>query len=161
MRDTLIRVIVLSSTMVVGGLVAMRYTEAKGLGAVPIFATPMVFAQGACTDATLRGGYGYGGQGSFAADSSAVSVAEVGRMDFDGKGGVKGDYSFVSPAGSERREYTGSYHVAHDCTGNATVKIGDVAFTTNLVVADLGGGILYSEVSPNLVITGQMYRVSP
>lgn len=161
MRDTVVRILLLSSTMVFGSLVAMRFTEAKTIGAAPAFEPPKVFAQGACTDGTLRGAYGYGGSGSFTADNKATTVAEVGRMDFDGAGGVKGVYSFVSPVGSERREYAGTYHVAHDCTGSATVKIADVTFTSNFVVADLGGGVLYSEVSPNLVVTGRMSRINP
>ena len=161
MRDTTLRILLLSSTMVFGGIVAMRYTEAKTAGSAPVFDPPRVFAQGACTDGTLRGAYGYGGSGSFTADNKATSVAEVGRMDFAGAGGVKGVYSFVSPVGSERREYTGSYHVEHDCTGSVMVKITGVTFTSNFVVADLGASILYSEVSPNLVITGRMYRINP
>ena len=147
--------------MIIGGMVALRYSEARTLGSAPVFDTQKVFAQGACSDATLRGGYGYGGEGAFTADSKAVSVAEVGRMDFDGAGGVKGVYSFVSAIGSERHEYTGTYRIVSDCTGSATVKIGEMTFTSNLVVANLGGSILYSEVSPNLVVTGQMLRINP
>ena len=161
MRDTVNRILLLTSTMVIGGLVAMRYTEAQTTGSPPVFQVPKVLALGACSDATLRGGYGYGGQGSFTADNKATSVAEVGRMDFDGNGGVKGVYSFVSPMGSERRQYTGNYRIAHDCTGSATVNIGGVTFTSNFVIANLGGSVLFSEASPNLVVTGYMYRISP
>ena len=67
MRDTVLRILLLSSTMVFGSLIAMRYTEAKTIGAAPVFEPPKVFAQEIKVGAELgaigegSSGIGFGG----------------------------------------------------------------------------------------------------
>jgi hypothetical protein len=121
-----------------------------------------VEAQGSCSAGMLIGAFGYAGDGSItAADGRAVSIAEIGIITFDGAGNLSGIYSAVADGKSERREYSGVYSVAENCTANAQFKIRDANYNVNFVVANGGGCLSYSEVGPDSVIAGLMTRTFP
>lgn len=115
-------------------------------------------AQGACSAATLSGAYGYQGDGSVMIENRVLSLAEVGVFTFNGRGGVTGVYSASAAGLVERMTFSGTYEIGANCTGNMKFKVGDADYVTNFAVASAGNTVLYSEVGPNTVITGQAGR---
>ena len=118
-------------------------------------------AQGACSAATVFGAYGYQGDGQVTVDGKVFSLAEIGILTFNGKGGVTGTYSAVAAGAVERLTFTGSYELAGDCTANLKFTVGSANYLTNFVVANMGNTLFYSEVGPNTVIVGQGARTFP
>ena len=115
-------------------------------------------AQGACSAATLSGAYGYQGDGSVMLENRVLSLAEVGVFTFNGRGGVTGVYSASAAGLVERMTFSGAYEIADNCTGNIQFKVGEASYVTNFAVASGGNVLLYSEVGPTTVITGNAGR---
>ena len=90
-------------------------------------ALPVAYAQ-TCSNQTLKGSYGYTVTGTVVSSVGPISpgpFGAVGRITFDGKGGVStvrtlSDNGAVLPhdAGS------GSYTLNSDCTGSFTISVG-------------------------------------
>lgn len=112
----------------------------------------------ACSAETLKGAFGYAADGVITFNNLTLSVAEVGLSSYDGAGGIKGVYSLVTPLGSERMEFTGTYTVAEDCTGNAQIKVRGETLNQNFVVNSDGLGIFYSETGGGITMTGVSAR---
>jgi hypothetical protein len=117
----------------------------------------------ACSNASLRGTYGYSSQGfvSVTPDISPalfLPQAQTGLVTFDGKGNSSGTYTINStdPAGGVGRgTFTGTYAINSDCTGTAEVLIdvgGSVHVDTVVlsptefvsINTDAGSSIIYS-----------------
>ena len=54
--------------------------------------------------------------------------------------------------------FSGAYEIADNCTGNIQFKVGEASYVTNFAVASAGNVLLYSEVGPTTVITGNAGR---
>ncbi len=110
---------------------------------------------GSCTAATIAGSYGFQGEGVTVLDGKAVSVADIGVLNFDGKGGMTGSFSTIAGGQAARSEFTGGiYEMTDVCFGSAGYKLGDATYQFNFVVASGSNQILYSELAPSYVVTG-------
>lgn len=144
-------------TMTIGGW--LWYSESNR--PVSVFKMAVVKAQSGCSNASVNGAYGYGGQGIVTADGTTFSVAEIGRMDFNGSGGLTGVYSLSVAGVRSVKNFTGTYLVGSDCTATATYSGGDGSGTLNFVVANGGASILYSETSAGVTVSGGGYKINP
>lgn len=107
-----------------------------------------VHDDGACTNASLRGAYGFYRTGS----TSAGPLAALGSLTFDGKGNLAGSQS-VSRNGAFTFDVPimGPYVVNEDCTGKFLAPDG-VTEVARIVVTDRGGGFyIMSESAGNAV----------
>jgi hypothetical protein len=118
-----------------------------------------VDALGACSAATLNGSYGYGAQGSITANGAVISLGEIGILKFDGSSAVSGTYSASTAGVVERKDYSGTYEIAANCTGNAKFSIGGVDYVMNFVLTQNGNGYNYSIVGGGSVLTGSGARM--
>ncbi len=111
----------------------------------------------ACSNASLKGTYGFSQQGftevpANISPAGFVPVAETGLSAFDGNGILSGTFTFATTTaagGVVRGTFTGTYSVEADCSGTAVVQtsLGDT-FTFDLVV--LGPGKLTAiDTDPN------------
>jgi hypothetical protein len=104
-------------------------------------------AGGACSNADLKGTFGF-----YRAGTTAVGgLAAVGILSFDGKGHSSVLQS-VSRGGDLSFDEVGDflYHVNSDCTGNGSTTDGD-EFTRLVVVDDGNGFYIFSETEGNAV----------
>ena len=115
-------------------------------------------AETACSAGLMKGAYSYQGDGSITAEGKVFSISEIGTLNFDGAGAVKGIYSASLSGLVERREFGGKYEIGSDCTANATFKIGDADYVMNFVVANLGNSLLFSTTGGGITITGGAAR---
>ena len=97
-----------------------------------------------CSNASLKGTYGYSAQGFTEAPANVspagfVPFAQTGLSAFDGKGNIlSGTFTFATTTaagGVFSGTFTGTYSVGADCSGTAVVQTdaGDT-FTFDLVV---------------------------
>ncbi len=104
----------------------------------------------ACSNASLKGAYGFSSQGftevpANISPAGFVPFAITGLSAFDGNGNIlSGTFTFATTTaagGVSRGTFTGTYSVAADCSGTAVVLTdGGDTFTFDLVV--LGPGKL-------------------
>ena len=76
-----------------------------------------------CSEADLKGKFAYTSTGFIVADAPPALVgplAEVGTIDFDGKGGVKFTFNSSTNGAVGPGSATGTYEVKDDCTGTFT-----------------------------------------
>lgn len=105
---------------------------------------PAVYAQGGCTNATLKGNYGFNFNGFIAPGKSPkgreVPWDVVGVFTADGAGNVSISYTAaINGTADTAQTASGSYTVNPDCTGSVSYTAGDAAgLTFNMVI--LGGG---------------------
>ena len=84
------------------------------------------YAQSECTNATLRGSYGF----NFTGATGALPLAIVGVANFDGDGTASATYTISSNGTVETGVHiTGTYKVNPDCTGSATDMTNDLHYT--------------------------------
>ncbi len=87
-----------------------------------------------CSNATLKGAYGFSSQG-FAevtpdiSPAGFVPFAQTGLIMYDGKGNITSgtftDSTTTANGGSFRGTFTGTYAVNGDCSGTIVVDLGD------------------------------------
>jgi hypothetical protein len=107
-------------------------------------------------DATLRGAYMSKGGGTVV---GVGSVAFIGTVYFDGKGGITNPYT-VSFAGTISRVVgKATYTVNSDCTATFTTTTDPIQHFDMRVSPD-GSKIDYIETDPNTVISGSASRVN-
>jgi hypothetical protein len=102
-----------------------------------------------CSNATLKGSFGFYRTGS----TAAGTLAAVGIITFDGQGHADatqsiskgGDYDFDV-------EFPGLYEIDSDCTGKGLTTDGDEF--ARLVVVDGGRGLLMFSESPGNAVYG-------
>jgi len=110
--------------------------------AVLLPSTSTLYAQNACSSATLNANYAvtFSGFGTLHKSVPAVPVAAVGVLSFDGAGNVSFSSLTLAFNGSISTETgSGSYTVNSDCTGSFSLTSGSIAgLTFNMVI--IGGG---------------------
>ncbi len=108
-----------------------------------------------CSVHSLRGGYGFKGEGSAAGIGAIINV---GRIRFDGAGGfavtdVLNLNGFVLP----REIAGGSYTVNADCTGTATFYAPppvNLEIHLNLVLVGNGREAFFIQTDPGIIFSG-------
>jgi len=121
----------------------------------------------ACTNAAVEGGFGFEATGVFLAGAPATGpVAFIGELKFavndSGKGEITGHVA-SSEDGTiltfADEPVTGSYRVAADCTGTATIKPkGGPELHFSLVVVDGGKQMLAIETDADTVVSGTLVK---
>jgi hypothetical protein len=139
---------------------------------VPLFATALVLgivprAQAGehreCSNATLRGSYGYTAEGTLlptiAPPPSAGPFAEIGRQTFDGRGNTEATATASANGNIVELTIAGTYTVNSDCTGSMTFDVSPLGIKGNvkLVIDDDGGEIRTVDTDAGTIET-RVYR---
>jgi hypothetical protein len=140
---------------------------------VCIMAVPMLYAQNvaaqeshrlkACSNATLRGSFGYTSTGtlldSYVPPPFAGPFAEVGRQTFDGKGNTDATATSSSNGNIVKLTIDGTYTVNPDCTGALTLNVSPFGATVHAdFVIDDDATELRAIVSDSGVIESRVYK---
>ena len=138
MRTTLLRISLLTSALLVGFTAYLHLQPAKP-ARTPLFQMPRVMAQNGCSPATIAGNYGFGTEGTVSVLGGKMEIAQLGNMEFKEGGTLTGSYT-VSVRGipNVTGDFTGTYQVAADCTGSATIDAGGEKSLVNFVVGNKG-----------------------
>jgi hypothetical protein len=138
----------------------------KGFLALHLFSEGFAVKQGSptCTDAGVKGRFGFETSGVFLAEAPATAVAFIGELrltvNSSGEGVISGhlaaseDGTFVTEV-----PVTGSYRVGADCRGRATIRpkgLPEMHFS--LVVVDCGKEMLAIETDPDTVVSGSLVK---
>jgi hypothetical protein len=100
-----------------------------------------------CSDATLRGSFGYTGTGTllpeYAAPPFAGPFAEVGRQSFDGNGHTKATATLSANGNILTVTIEGTYAVKANCTGRMILNVSPLgsAVRVDFVIDDDGAEI--------------------
>ena len=139
-----------------------------GFLALHLFSEGFAVKQGSpvCSNAGVKGSFGFETTGVFLAGAPATAVAFIGELKLSvndsGDGVIKGhvaaseDGTFLAIADEP---VTGYYKVGADCTGRATITpkgLSEMHFT--LVVVDGGKQMLAIETDANTVVSGTLQR---
>ena len=120
-----------------------------GFAAILMAAAAPAFADGNCSVATLRGGYGATGTGSLAPNNQAPA-ALIARLVFDGAGNFTATETRSINGMVARLSFSGTYTLNAACQGSATLSGGtnasydlvvDAAGTHVRAIAVVGGTI--------------------
>ena len=116
-----------------------------------------------CSNAALKGGFGYSSTGtlldSYVPPPFAGPFAEVGRQTFDGKGKTAGTATISSNGNINRVTIEGTYKVNPDCTGSMTLFIPAFGATVHAdFVIDEDGAEIRAIVTESGVIESRVYR---
>jgi hypothetical protein len=117
-------------------------------------------ADGGCTNASLRGAYGFADQGQ-AFDASGTEVAEIaaaGRIVFDGNGGLTGTEWESLDGVITTIPFIGTYVVQPDCTGRTHIHDGMTA-DLRFMIVEGGQEANYFVTDPGVVAEGQIVKV--
>jgi hypothetical protein len=120
-----------------------------------------------CSNATIRGEYGFNFSGQILAGPTAGPIAGAGMIVFDGKGNLTEVDHVVSngtPPPVEWRVATGTYTVNADCTGTAEIDFtdGSPPIHLSMVVVRRGLEILNVVDNPGTAISSvSIQRDSP
>jgi hypothetical protein len=139
----------------------------KGFLAVHAFSEGFAVKQGArtCTNADVIGSFGFETTGLFLSGAPATGwVAFIGKLELtvkpSGEGAISGHV-----AGSEGdtalafTPVTGSYSVASDCTGTATITPkGQSLMSFSFVVVERGKQMLAIETDANTIVSGTLMK---
>jgi hypothetical protein len=110
-----------------------------------------------CSNATLRGSFGYISTGtlldSYVPPPLAGPFAEVGRQTFDGRGKTEATAALSTNGNPATVTVEGTYAVNPDCTGSMTLHVSPFNSTVHAYfVIDDGGAELRAIVTdPNLI----------
>ena len=116
-----------------------------------------------CSNALLKGSFGYTGTGALLAayvgPTDAGPFAEVGRQTFDGKGHTEASATLSANGDISQVTVEGTYTVKSDCTGTMTLNIVQFGSTVDLnIVIDEDGNEIRAIVSDANVIESRVYR---
>lgn len=118
----------------------------------------------ACTNATLRGSFGYSSTGTlldtYVPEPFAGPFAEVGTQIFDGNGGTSATATLSSNGNIVPITVTGTYSVNPDCTGTMTLDISPFGATVhvNFVIDKNGNAFQAIETEPGVIVTRTAWR---
>jgi uncharacterized membrane protein len=135
-----------ATALAAAAFLALHATTAEAQGARP------------CSEATLRGGYGYTVTGvtGITGGSDGVPFAAVGVLTFDGNGGFA-NVRTVSNGGAVLRNVpgTGTYALGRDCRGTLTFAGGAQGGATenDIVVDDRGDELRLISAANGTVLT--------
>ena len=152
-----------------GGSPFSIVVTSTGFLAVHPFSEGFAVKQGSpiCTNATVTGSFGFQTTGVFLAEAPATRwVAFIGKLELtvnpSGEGVIRGHV-----AGSEGdtalafKPVTGSYSIAPDCTGTATItRKGRSSLNFSFVVVDCGKEMLAMETDADTVVSGSFVKDS-
>jgi len=116
-----------------------------------------------CSNATLRGSFGYTSIGTLL-DSAvpppfAGPFAEVGRQAFDGKGNTDGTATLSANGNPNSVTIAGTYTVNPDCTGSMAVNVSPLGVTLDAYfVIDDHGAELRAIVTDAGVVESRVYK---
>lgn len=120
-----------------------------------------------CNENTLGGSYGTNISGTFLLPPApgstnpptAIPIASVGRLVFDGVGNVWGKDTNSFGGDVTRYPVSGTYTVDRDCTGTLTLNLSNgFVINNDLVIVDGGKEVFMIETNPGTVVTGVMKR---
>jgi hypothetical protein len=117
---------------------------------------PPMHAQPPCTDASLRGSYGYSFDGTV---MGIGPTAGSGVITFDGEGNLSGADTLSLNGTIIPRTLTGTYTVQANCTGSVTLEVstGDI-FHLAFVIVDSRRELRFIQTDAGTVITGAAIR---
>jgi len=153
-----------------GGSPFSIVVTSTGFLALHLFAEGFAVKQGSptCTNAGVKGSFGFETTGVFLAEAPAPAVAFIGelRLTVSASGdGVISGHVAVSEDGTfltiAEEPVTGSYRVGTDCRGRATITpkgLSEMHFS--LVVVDGGNEMLAVETDADTVVSGTLQRQS-
>ncbi|MEV4252454.1 hypothetical protein AB0J52_04735 [Spirillospora sp. NPDC049652] len=116
-----------------------------------------------CSNATLKGHYIFGANGtSVPASGESVPISTGGLDYFDGKGGGTGIATFVvkSALVNDHTPITLSYNIKSDCSGKASFHLGDSSANFNVYADPSGASFVLVAIDPGNVLAGTETRVS-
>jgi hypothetical protein len=115
----------------------------------------------ACTNASLRGSFGFTSQGALLAGVPPPIVGpfgEVGRQSFDGRGNTDGTATLSANGTIVRVTVQGSYVVNPDCTGSMTLSVAPLGIISDLdFVIDDNGNELRAIVTEAGAVETRVY----
>jgi len=116
-----------------------------------------------CSNAGLRGSFGYSSTGtlldSYVPPPFAGPFAEVGRQTFDGKGNTAGTATISSNGNINQVTIEGTYEVNPDCTGSMTLFIPAFGATVHAdFVIDRDAAEIRAIVTETGVVESRVYR---
>lgn len=117
-----------------------------------------------CSNATLKGHYFFGSNGTVAPPSGESIPVSTGGLDyFDGMGGGTGIATFVVKDAlvNDHTPITLSYNIKSDCSGKASFHLGDSSANFNVYAAPSGAAFVLVAIDPGNVLAGTETRVSP
>ena len=108
-----------------------------------------------CSDATLKGSFGYTVTGALVTGPFAGPFAAVGRLTFDGRGNFENVRTISRNGGILLNvQGVGTYTVRPDCMGSFTFSDGGVVtLSTDIVIDDNGNELRMIATSPGTVLT--------
>ena len=116
----------------------------------------------ACSNASLRGSFGFTSQGALVANFPAPVLGpfgEIGRQTFDGRGNTEGAATLSGNGNINRVTFQGSYVVNPDCTGAMILYVAPFGSTVNLdFVIDDNGNELRAIVTAAGAVETRVYR---
>jgi hypothetical protein len=116
----------------------------------------------ACSNATLRGSFGYTSTGtllpSYVPPPFAGPFAETGRQTFDGKGNTDATATLSSNGEIAKMTIEGTYEVNPDCTGSLTLNVAPLGATVHAdFVIDDDGAELRAIGTDSGVVESRVY----
>ena len=120
----------------------------------------------ACSDATLRGSFGYTSTGtlldSYVPPPFAGPFGEVGRQTFDGKGHTSATATTSSNGNIAKVTIEGTYTVNPDCTGSMTLNVSpfDSTVHADFVIDDNGAELRAIGTDSGLIETRVYHKQS-
>jgi hypothetical protein len=116
---------------------------------------------GGCSNATLRGSFGFTSTGNLLAlpPPLAGPFAEVGRQTFDGKGHTDATATASANGNIARLTLQGTYAVNPDCTGTMTLFVFELggSFNADFVIDDDGAELRVILTDPG-VVESRVYK---
>src|SRR5262245_9490281 len=116
----------------------------------------------ACSNASLRGSFGFTSQGALVANFPPPVIGpfgEIGRQTFDGRGNTEGTATLSGNGNIRRVAFQGTYVVNPDCTGVMTLFVSPIGSTVDLdFVIDDGGTELRAIVTGAGAVETRVYK---
>jgi hypothetical protein len=137
---------------------AVVFTTAFALGIVP---RAQAGEDKECSNATLRGSFGFTSTGTLLAlpPPSAGPFAEIGRQTFDGGGNTDGTATLSANGNIRNVTFEGTYVVSPNCTGSMTLFVSPFNSTVNAdFVIDDDGAELRAIVTNPGSVESRVYR---
>ncbi len=140
------------------GLIAVVAAVAIGLVAGRFSVQPVARAQSGCTNASLKGSYGYVINGFFYdQDLNQGVYAEAGGLVADGNGALTGvSTSNVDGTVQRGQKFSGTYTINADCSGNMTLTdaSGNAMGLRDIVLTNGGKQVAMVDADTNIIISG-------
>ncbi len=116
-----------------------------------------------CSNATLRGSFGYTSTGTlldaYAPPPFAGPFAEVGRQTFDGKGNTDATATLSANGNISKVTIQGTYAVNPDCTGSLTLNVSPLGVTVHAhFVIDDDGAEFRAIVTDSGLVESRVYK---